>query len=283
MLENQIITFSETIDPHDCGMALPVVFGGKGVTFFIPARTEYEQTLTPTISLESANGDIIAEQLYIWLFAYGNQYCEGILGDFNTAEMMTGRKHFPASIAGTVIAPDECFRVRITYRATSIGEVIYEHIWHSCLLRRSLNTDKGLSHLEYGCRETAEVFGFPFMASATGACLTPLRMWMPIMARKPSYGQKDSIYEKLNGERVVMYAAVTKEYECESDYIPEEWHRKLVIALSCDETYIDGERLTKSDKYDINWNNVYRTDCGVKCAKATWKMSANVTQRNTMQ
>lgn len=144
----------------------------------------------------------------------------------------------------------------------------------SNLLRYVGDDNDEYSVVNYRCKNSA--FGFPF--SEINADISVL---LPVKIGKPQYSQSDKIYTKRNGDNVVLYSEITKEYECETEYIPEEWHRKLLVALSCDYFYINGELLTKSDKYDIDWKNYLTTDCGEKLAKATFKVKANVTERNS--
>ena len=144
---------------------------------------------------------------------------------------------------------------------------------YSNLLRRYENNDGLLSLIDYTCG--TETFDLPFTNDK------PIKMWLPIMVDNPTPEQKDEIYEKLNGERVVMYATINEKYECESDYIPYDWHKRIVIALSCDCVKINGTKLTKSESYDIDWDNYSKLDCGTKITKASWKMVANITSRNS--
>lgn len=153
-----------------------------------------------------------------------------------------------------------------------LSEVQYEYKY-SNLLRRYENEDGGLSLLSYTCG--TETFGLPFTSER------PIRQWLPIMVKDPQPEQKDEIYEKLSGERVVMYATINEKYSCETDYIPYEWHKRIVMALSCDIVHVNGTRLTKSDSYEIKWDNFSKLDCGEKIVKAEWKMVANVTSRNS--
>lgn len=143
---------------------------------------------------------------------------------------------------------------------------------YSNLLRRYENAD-GLSMLTYYCGTTT--FDLPFTSERA------IRQWLPIMANDPTPEQKDEVYEKLSGERVVMFATINEKYKCETDYIPYEWHKRIVMALSCDVVYINDERLTKSDAYEIDWENYSKLDCGTKITRAEWKMVANVTSRNS--
>lgn len=145
--------------------------------------------------------------------------------------------------------------------------------YYSNLLRRYENPDGEFALLSYTC--DSETFDLPFTSSR------PIRQWLPIWLNKPDFTQKDEIYEKLSGERVVLYATINKELQAQSDYIPEWWHERIVMALSCDVVKVNGVKLTKSDNYKIDWDNHTEADCGVWLARATWKMVANVTSRNS--
>ncbi len=145
--------------------------------------------------------------------------------------------------------------------------------YYSNLLRRYENPNGELSLLSYTCDTTT--FDLPFTTSR------PVRQWLPIWLNKPAYNQKDEIYEKLSGERVVLFATINKELNAQTDYIPESWHERIVMALSCDVVKVNGVKLTKSDNYKIDWDNHTEADCGVWLARATWKMAANVTSRNS--
>ena len=152
------------------------------------------------------------------------------------------------------------------------AQTTYDYMY-SNLLRRYENEDGGLSLLSYTCG--TETFDLPFTTSR------PIRQWLPIMVKDPQPEQKDEVYEKLSGERVVMFATINEKYKCETDYVPYDWHKRIVMALSCDIVKINGQRLTKSDSYEINWENYSKLDCGTKITKAEWKMVANVTSRNS--
>ena len=165
----------------------------------------------------------------------------------------------------------DAFTFEMTSGATLVDAIGVD--WYSNLLRRYENTKGELALLSYTCDTTT--FGLPFTSSR------PIRQWLPIWLNKSTYNQKDEIYEKLSGERVVLFATINKEWQAQTDYIPEWWHARIVLALSCDKVFVNGTRLTKSDNYDIDWDNHTEADCGVWLAKATWKMVENVTSRNS--
>lgn len=138
------------------------------------------------------------------------------------------------------------------------------------------------SHLKYACDEEG-TFDIPWGSHTpvnAGTNVTYLQCLVPILVKKPQFNQSDKVYEKSDGKQVVLYANFTKEYSGETDYIDYETHEKIMIALCCDNVFIDGERLTKSDKYEIDWDNQMETDCGRKLVRATFKMKANITSRN---
>lgn len=163
------------------------------------------------------------------------------------------------------LAIGDCYRLKVNM---SDGTSVYSNI-----LRRE-DANKQLSVIEYCCKEPA--FGFPFSGRKRF-----VQQLMPINLHSPQYKQEDKVYTKLNGEQIVLYANITKEYEGETDYIPMEWHEKILIALSCDYVYINGERVTKSGNYEIDHDNCTYSDCGIKLMRATFKVTTNVTQRNS--
>lgn len=183
------------------------------------------------------------------------------------------------------LAPAECFRLKLLTGYSDNGEHVWERSEYSNILRYVNNEDGYLSKLWYFCNEPQ--FGIPFFAKEISVGNRKIytkfgeEVSLPIRLSKPQFKQTDKIYEKLNGEQVVLYATINKEYEGETDYIPEDWHEKIVTALSCDEVYINNERVTKSDSYEIDQDNYTYSDCGQRLVRATFKVKTNITQRNS--
>ncbi len=268
MLEQQFIQWHRTI-PEETEMPIPV-------TDSIPMRffSYAEEDGSNRIDLVRANGDVIAENITRFITAYWDddesvEYYQNLL--------LTLSQY---------LAPMECFRLRMqNYRDDEFSTIL----GYSNLLRYVTNEDGYLSSLSYYCNE--QQFGFPFSAGKKGTPYfgkdAPLRekkgeqVALPILLSAAQYKQTDKIYETRTGEQIVLYATVCKEYEGETDYIPESWHEKIVTALSCDEVYINGERVTKSDSYEIDHDNYTYSDCGVRLTRATFKVKTNVIQRNS--
>jgi hypothetical protein len=102
---------------------------------------------------------------------------------------------------------------------------------------------------------------------------------LPLYLTEPQYPQEQEVYRQKSGYRRHLFAEIEKTYNLKTDFLPDELHEKLVIALSHDEVYIDDLLLTKSESYNIDWGNTEIID-GVKYAMASAVMVENVTARN---
>lgn len=136
-------------------------------------------------------------------------------------------------------------------------------------------TSDDFAKLKYYCDEDA--FGFPFSTMDNYP-----EVALPIRLHSPQNVQDNKTYVKADGSVVTLYAKYYKEWECETEYLPEDMHDKIVAALSCDVVLINNVRVTKSDKYEVDWDK-YDIACDdeTKLAKATFKVRANITQRNS--
>lgn len=182
------------------------------------------------------------------------------------------------------IALTQCFRLKAEYE-TEVGQEIINGTECSNPLVYVDNSDGLFSTLKFYCNES-ETLGFKFATYYTKGTLTVLRkgynsVLLPILLTSPQYTQTDKIYETRTGEQIVLYATIHKEYDGETEYIPEAWHQRIVAALSCDEVYINNERVTKSDSYEINHDNYTFSDCGTRLTRATFKCKTNITSRNS--
>ncbi|MBQ9602438.1 MAG: hypothetical protein IJR42_01335 [Paludibacteraceae bacterium] len=145
------------------------------------------------------------------------------------------------------------------------------------LLNEAVDKDsERFAFVKYRCDEDA--LGFPFSQEPTKYVSIDL----PIRLHSPQLVQDEKTYVKANGEVVTLYAKYYKEWDGETEYLSAEMHDKIVAALSCDEVYINGKRVTKSEKYEIAWD-AYDLDCDgeTKLAMATFKVREHITQRNS--
>ena len=177
---------------------------------------------------------------------------------------------------GTVVSvgePEDTFAA-FDIAVTELHDLYQENnTFYSNVLRRFDDDDPTYAKVEYEC--STPTFDMPFEIGRR------VRQSLPIWLNKPQFQQNDEIYKKLDGEQIVLYATVNREVEAQTDYLPEWWHQRIILALSCDRVYINGERLTKSDNYEIDWDNHMTDDDGRWRAKAKWKMTGNITSRNS--
>lgn len=221
----------------------------------------YQASEQPMVDIVRPNGDLVAQNI-------ANAYLHKDDGIYVVRSFRS---------LNDILAPNECFRLCMR---TSDG------LNYSNLLCYMGEENDYLSSLQYYCYEPQ--FGFPFgefwiPAGRIAGRYFPntVQVALPIHLAAAQYKQTDKIYENRNGEQIVLYATIQKEYEGETDYIPESWHEKIVTALSCDNVYINDERVTKSDSYEIDHDNYTYSDCGIRLTRATFKVKTNVIQRNS--
>ena len=129
------------------------------------------------------------------------------------------------------------------------------------------------SRIEY--RSAGDNFGFAYSGNSF---FNTVRL--PLYLQEPRFAQTRDVYGTLSGRQKILSASVRNEYDLDTDYMTEEMHRNLIIALMHDEVYIDGRLLTQTGDYSIDWDN-YLMDGDVKTAKGKCTVSANVVSRSS--
>lgn len=85
------------------------------------------------------------------------------------------------------------------------------------------------------------------------------RIRLPITFSKPQFPVERSQFRLANGATKVLSAIVRNTYEGKTDHLPEDWHRKLVIALNHDEVTVEDNRLLTDvaldGDYGIDWQD----------------------------
>jgi hypothetical protein len=88
------------------------------------------------------------------------------------------------------------------------------------------------------------------------------RIRLPFYLSKAQFPTERNVFRKADGSSHVLSAIVRNTYEGTTDQLPEEWHRKLVIALAHKDVSIEGERLTTGvvldGDYEIDWQEFLR-------------------------
>jgi hypothetical protein len=82
------------------------------------------------------------------------------------------------------------------------------------------------------------------------------RIRLPFFLSKAQFPVERNIFRKADGSSKVLSAVVRNTYEGKTDQLPEDWHRKLVIALSHDEVTVEDNRFLSDvvldGDYDID-------------------------------
>lgn len=84
---------------------------------------------------------------------------------------------------------------------------------------------------------------------------------LPFYLKQPQFLSKKNIFTLSNSDQKKLSARLEVEYNAETDYMPKEWHEKLVIALEHDHVFIENTNSNESQKfihdgnYDIEWQD----------------------------
>lgn len=85
------------------------------------------------------------------------------------------------------------------------------------------------------------------------------RVRLPFYLSKPQFPVEKNVFRKADGSAKLLSAIVRNTYEGITDQLPEDWHRKLTIALTHDEVTIEDSRLLTDvvldGEYEINWED----------------------------
>jgi hypothetical protein len=80
---------------------------------------------------------------------------------------------------------------------------------------------------------------------------------LPFFLSRPQYPVDENIYRRSDGVRRVTKSIVSKEMNAMTDWLPEQWHERLNIALRHDEVNVTSQIFSGSIRingtYDIEW------------------------------
>lgn len=83
------------------------------------------------------------------------------------------------------------------------------------------------------------------------------RVRLPLHLSQPQFPVDEEVYLKANGTRRVLKSIVSKEYVGKTDYMPQELHERLAIALRHDVVNIEGSKdivgIRINGAYEIEW------------------------------
>ncbi len=85
------------------------------------------------------------------------------------------------------------------------------------------------------------------------------RIRLPFYLSQPQFPVERNVFRNAIGETTLLTAIVRNTYQGKTDQLPEDWHRKLVIALVHKEVTVEDNRLLTDvvidGDYDIDWQD----------------------------
>ena len=110
-----------------------------------------------------------------------------------------------------------------------------------------------VSAIEYSSNENS--MGFYYPEGVTNY------IQLPFYVHSPEYPKREKIYKRTNGTYARLATDIEKEYTCESEYLSEELHNKLITALNHDTLILTSNRLgftapmIQQGDYSPDWNS----------------------------
>jgi hypothetical protein len=83
------------------------------------------------------------------------------------------------------------------------------------------------------------------------------RIRLPMQLHSAQFPEERTVFRKANGVTKTLSVVIRKQYEVETDYLPERWHQRLTIALAHDNITWEGDHflggVSKDGDYNIQW------------------------------
>lgn len=161
----------------------------------------------------------------------------------------------PANASTTINFDDfQCFSLCL-YRASQLGEFTDVECIGTTNCFQKISNECYTSKLVYGCNENA----FDFYTDGTNPFEVSIRL--PLYLHSPQFPGEEKGYQKSDGTYLKLAERVNKTWNLLTDYMPEEWHERLRMALSCDTIEITNENanlvdelIYKQDAYELDEN-----------------------------
>lgn len=95
------------------------------------------------------------------------------------------------------------------------------------------------------------------------------RIRLPFQTKKAQFPSERNIFRRADGSTKVLSVVIRHTYEMKTDYLPEEWHKRLVIALSHDTVNIENENYIGDVSIDGDYNIEWQDFLNYPVAQAT--------------
>jgi hypothetical protein len=243
-LQNSFVRFNEQefITDNDCGVVvdtcLPICEAGD-IRFQFQLNTN-----------DYANAAAIEAGLQVRRLTSSG--LTTITGFVDSAVLQSGtiyliRLNFEGSILLNGLNDGDCFQIQINF----LKDEPPAYLSKTSITCFKYSVDKCFtSRITYGNNEDA--FGFFYPSTLTFNAIR-----LPMYASNPAFDIEQKTYVRSNGERTKVFARLAKKYKFVTDFLTEELHQKLVVALNHDTVLI----ATSTDyQLECTFENEYNQD-----------------------
>ena len=141
----------------------------------------------------------------------------------------------------TAIGTNNCFKIGLT---SDDGDDVYISI--NCF-RIQADTCY-TTRLSYRCNENTFSFNYEDVNF-----LNTVRL--PFYYKFPKTKSKRIQYRKSDGDYIKLSSVMSKEYTCKTEWMNDEFHTKIAVALEHDTVKFDGNKvIMQDDDYDVKWD-----------------------------
>lgn len=195
-------------------------------------------------------------------YARGTWYASGVLSDENIIYFQPGS--WQTSGFPNTIPVGQCFRFIIVQSNVDINlcaQSSFRIGCTNCFVRVADTCDTTL--IRYINYENAFAFNYSYY----GIFANQVRL--PFYLRNAQFPSTQKSYQKSDGSFIKLSERIDKEYELETDWMPEVWHEKLKIALAHDAVILYNENartdlqplampVVNEEPYEIEWSDDIR-------------------------
>jgi len=153
----------------------------------------------------------------------------------------------------------QCFYIQALMRDVR-GDVIDEQIQGCIGCFQKICDPCYTTVIQYYNNENA--FGFIYVVG-TPNVLTGFfnRVRLSLYFKQPQFPSTRNVFSLSNGNKKILSARIQKEWICQVDYFPKEWHERLVIAINHDFIAVSNtnanltSEIEPSADYQIEWQD----------------------------
>lgn len=198
--------------------------------------------------------------------------CSEPIGDFNPADW-NEFNYTSNRETGTVLTPrnikdpspvsfgiedmncGECFFIQVA-RVVKGGDVISEEIVGCMGCFQKICDPCYTTVIQYYNNEDA--FGFLYSGLVPGLFN---RVRLPLYLKQPQFPTQRTVFTLSNGSKKKLASRIEKEWVVQTDFMPKEWHERLVIALEHDFFGLENtnsntlSEFMMEDTYPIDWQD----------------------------